>query len=414
MQRDQAIDTSVARFVIIGAGVAGTATAWRLSKAGHKVMLVDRHDEPCSGASHRNGAQLSYSYCDALASPSLLAKMPAILLGHEPAFRVRLQADPRFLLWGLRFALNSMPGAFEANTRHLLELAMASQALLPKLMAEFQIAFDYKVAGKLVLCHTADSLDRARAGVCLKQSLGIDIRIIDRADAEKIEPALGGYADHFAGAIYSPNDAVGNPSRFCEELIVGLVKNYGLRTLYQAEATRILKRNGRVTGVAFLNHDPEECDGVVVATGYDAQLVGGLADFGAIWPVQGYSVTVPAKPESMQVSITDPMRRLVFARLGKNVRIAGIADIGRRDFTFDRPRYETLKEGVAAAFPGSFDLTTSEGWSDARPCTPSSRPLIGRGTARGLYMNIGHGTLGWTLCLGSAERLNALVEEDLA
>jgi D-amino-acid dehydrogenase len=185
-----------------------------------------------------------------------------------------------------------------------------------------------------------------------------------------------------------------------------------MQARYRHEARDIVIKGGRVAALAFRNHETESCDGVVMATGYDTRLLGIRSSFGAIWPVQGYSITVPAAPDSMRVSITDPKRRLVFARLGYKVRVAGIADIGSRSFTFDQSRYETLKRGAASAFPGRFDQAVTEGWSDARPCTPSSQPVIRRGSVPGLYLNMGHGTLGWTLSLGSAERLAALVGED--
>ncbi len=404
----------MAKVVVVGAGVVGAATAWRLCKAGHEVTLVDRHDGPCGGASQRNGAQLSYSYCDALASPGLLARMPAILMGCDPAFRVRLQADPGFLLWSLRFVLNATPAAFRRNTAALLTLAAVTETLMPELLAEFPVAFDHVVAGKLVLCRDAASLESARAVVAMKRALGIEVAVIDRAEAERVEPALTGYADAFVGAIHSPRDAVGSPPKFCAGLIDGLMARHGLRTRYRAEATQLMRRGSRVTGVAFRSGETEACDGIVLATGQDTTLSGGLRALGAIWPVQGYSLTARATSGSMRVSVTDPSRRLVFARLGGEVRVAGIADIGRRGFSFDQARYESLKRTATAAFPDGFDLTGAEGWSGARPCTPSSRPVIGRGRVSGLYLNLGHGTLGWTLCLGAAERLAALVAKDLA
>ncbi|MER8395329.1 FAD-dependent oxidoreductase [Mesorhizobium sp. M1340] len=404
----------MAKFIVIGAGVVGVATAWQLCRAGHTVTLVDRNDGPSGGASQRNGAQLSYSYCDALASPGLLARMPAILLGHDDAFRVKLQADPGFLLWGLRFLLNSSPRAFSRNTSALASLAAATERLMPKLMAEFALAFDYAVAGKLVLCHSAESLAKARATVKMKSALGLEVELLTQAEALRVEPALQGYADAFAGAIHSPNDAVGSPSSFSEGLVAGLMARYGLRTLYRSEAREIVMKRGRVAGVAFRNNEMETCDGAIVATGYDTRLLGRRSALTEIWPVQGYSTTVSAGPDAMRVSITDPTRRLVFARLGETIRIAGIADIGPRQFTFEQSRFETLKRAAASAFPDRFDQISGEGWSDARPCTPSSQPHIGRAKTPGLYLNLGHGTLGWTLCLGSAERLATMIADDRA
>ncbi len=404
----------MAKFIVVGAGVVGVATAWQLCKAGHQVTLVDRNGAPCGGASLKNGAQLSYSYCDALASPSLIGRMPGILLGRDPAFRAFLQPDSRFLFWGMRFVWNARAAAFERNTRALLALAASTQRLLPGLLDEFPMEFDYAVAGKMILCHTPAQMDHGRSIAAMKRGLGIRIEVLDRAAAEAVEPALKDHPDAFLGAIYSPDDCVGRPSQFCAALVAGLTERYGLKARYLCGVRKLLTRNGRVSGVAFRNYESEDCDGVVLATGYDTGLLPPLARFGAIWPVQGYSLTAPALPGAIKVSVTDPKRRLVIARLGDTIRIAGIADIGRRAFTFDQSRYESLKSEAIGAFPLSFDPSVADGWSDARPCTPSSQPMIRRGAVPGVYLNLGHGTLGWTLCLGSAEALGRIVAADFA
>ncbi|WP_341643225.1 FAD-dependent oxidoreductase [Thauera sp. SDU_THAU2] len=170
------------------------------------------------------------------------------------------------------------------------------------------------------------------------------------------------------------------------------------------EASEILAPGDRVAGVRFHARDTEPCDAVVVATGYGTGLRGAGLGGSAIWTVQGYSLTARAKPDAMRVSVTDPKRRLVFARLGETVRVAGIADIGPREFAFDQSRFDTFRAAARSCFPGAYDAADAEGWSDARPCAPDSRPLIGRGKVRGLYLNLGHGACGWTLCLGAADR----------
>lgn len=405
----------MARVIVVGAGVVGTASAYMLCKAGHEVTLVDRNAGPCGGASVRNGAQLSYAYGDALASPSLVGHMPGILMGRDPAYRVQLHADPEFLIWGLRFVLNSTAARFRANTAYLLEMAQGTRRLLAEVLAEFDLAFDYKISGKMILYPTAKDFAGARAGFDLKTSMGLRQEMLNREEATRIEPALDHYRDEIAGVIYSPDDAAGRPSQFCEQLIAALRKKYGLRTRYLCEAERVLLRNGRACGVVFRNFETLESDAVVIATGYGTKLSGPFSpSFSSVWPVQGYSVTLPANEQAMQVSITDVKRKLVFARLGDQVRIAGIADIGRRLFAFEQDRFEVLKRTAGAAFSAGFEFdpkTNPEGWSDARPCTPSSRPIIGHGRVKGVYLNYGHGTLGWTLCLGSAERLMAVMNE---
>lgn len=165
----------MASLAVVGAGVVGVCTAYELARAGHQVILVDRNTGPAQGTSARNGAQLSYAYSDALASPSLLSHFPDILLGRDPAYRVRLQADPEFLLWGLRFLLNAGQGRFLDNTRYLLGLAAASQSTLTELLGRHQLQFDYAVAGKMILYATPEAFAGSRPGCELKAGLGFPL-----------------------------------------------------------------------------------------------------------------------------------------------------------------------------------------------------------------------------------------------
>ena len=402
----------MAHFAVIGAGVIGVASAWQLCKLGHKVTLIERETAICAGASARNGAQLSYSYCDALASPSLLGRLPSILLGRDPAFRIRLQADPSFYAWGLRFLWNCRRRAFEDNTSSLLRLAAETQKRLPEVIRAFDLQFDHAASGKLVLCPTRADMEMAALGLAFKARHGLEQHLLSRDQAEAIEPALKRYQDDFAGAVYSPRDAAGRAPEFCSGLAAGLKRHYGLELITGRPARQIILRKGRVAGVA-LEGGSIACDAAVVATGSAQDLLPARwRRLGGLWPVQGYSITVQASPGAMQVSITDPRRRMVFARVGSDVRIAGIADIGNRICAFDQSRMDVLRQQAATAFSGCFDIGGPDApWTGARPCAPSSRPWIGHTAVPGLFMNIGHGTLGWTLCLGSAVQLGAAVTQ---
>lgn len=406
----------MARIAIVGAGVVGVATAYLLCKAGHSVTLVDRNARPAQGVSQSNGAQLSYAYSDALASPWLLAAMPEILSGRDPAYRFRLQADPEFLIWGLRFLGNCLAPRFEANTRYLLEMAEQTRQILRELLDEFNLAFDYEVAGKMLLYPNEASFEKGAGVRNLKQAMGFQLEALDRAAATNIEPALDAYADEIGRVVYCPDDAVGRPDRFCETLVEALVQRYGLQRHLEREVQRILSRKGAVTGLSFRAGDPICCDAVVVATGNETGLMP-LMDRprGGLWPIQGYSFTAPATDRSMRVSITDVKRKLVFARIGDEIRVAGLADIGPRHVAFDSRRFGALRSSASEAFVDAFrPFADSEGdpWTEGRPCTPSSRPLVRRGSMQGLYLNLGHGGLGWTLCLGSAASLLRCISQD--
>lgn len=403
----------MARVAIVGAGVVGVASAWLLCRAGHEVTLVDRHAGPAQATSHANGAQLSYAYGDALASPSMLGHLPAIVLGRDPAYRVRLQADPQFLLWALRFLIEATPRRFAANTRHLLLMAAETQRLLPELMREFTLPFDHAASGKMILYRSAAACDAGVAARRLKQQLGVRLQVLDRAEATAIEPALDLHPDPIERVVYSEDDSAGRPDAFCVALVGALQRRYGLQTRYGREALAVESERGQVTGLSFADCPPLPCDWLVLATGSATSLLPRRErPLGGLWPVQGYSISAPATPAAMRVSITDLARKIVFARLGDEVRAAGLADIGSRALRFDGVRYARFRAACVEAFGGAFDhadCTDLRPWTGGRPCTPSSRPIVKASRLRGLFLNLGHGTLGWTLCLGSARRLMQII-----
>lgn len=400
----------VSHVVVLGAGVVGVATAWLLCRAGHRVTLVDRHAGPAQGTSQANGAQLSYAYCDALSSPAMRRKLPAIAFGRDPAFRVRLQADPEFWIWGLRFLVEASPDRFVGNTRHLLAMAARTRELLQELLHELPpLSFDHAVSGKMILYDSAAACDAAGTLREIKRQMRIEQHVLSRAEASAIEPALDLYPDAIERVLYSPADAVGRPDAFCSALVEALRSRFGLVTRFGEEATGIVQERKQVVGLALRGRAPVPCDELVLATGSATALLPWRdRPWGGLWPVQGYSITARATNRAMQVSVTDLKRKIVFARLGGEVRVAGMADLGARACRFDARRFETFQQSAVEAFGPAFSHGPGvqlQPWTGGRPCTPSSRPVVRAGSLRGLYLNLGHGTLGWTLCLGSAQQL---------
>ena len=406
----------MAHVAVIGAGVAGVASAYLLCRAGHRVTLVDGHAGPALANSRRNGAQLSYGYCDALASPSLLRSFPAILFGRDPAYRVRLQSDPAFLIWGLRFLANSVATRSVANTRHLLELAVNSASVLQNLLSEFELSFDYEVSGKMILYASESGFQKGADIRQLKQSLGFRQEALGFDEACALEPALASYQGNISRVLFNPDDATGRPDQFCIALVERLRSKYSLETLFGAEVKQLVVRNNQIAALSFASRTELACDAVVVATGFMPEFLGWRdRGVGQVWPVRGYSVTGLASDSAMRISITDLKRKLVFARIGSELRIAGLADIGPRDPLFRDERLQALR----ALSQSAFDVPMMDGcddaaaaWAGNRPCTPNSRPFIGRRRLKGLYLNLGHGTLGWTLSLGSAQKLVLILSED--
>lgn len=404
----------MARVAVVGAGVVGVSSAYLLAKAGHDVTLIDAAAEPGRGASAGNAAQLSWAYGDAMASPALLKHLPAIALGRDPAFRIRWHLDPDFLRWGLRFLVNASAARWWENTKALLELAAQSREELALLMAETDLAFDYRMAGKLHLFADTRSFSAARSGVSRKAAMGIDQRLLTRMEAEEIEPALERYQSDIAGAIHTPGDALGDAAAFCRQLTRHAVHETGVTAIFGHRATGLVRRNDRLTAIRFADREELRVDAAVICVGPQvAPFSSQLGEMRAIRTVRGYSLTVDRGFDAPLVSLTDVKRKLAFVSVGERYRVAGLADIeGSRSHGFETSRFDALHAAASAVLPDVFrDAKNPQTWSGERPMTPTSRPIIGPSRKMaGVFINAGHGMLGWTLALGSARRIVDLLK----
>jgi D-amino-acid dehydrogenase len=393
---------------VVGAGVVGVASAYLLARAGHRVTLIDAEAQPGRGASAGNAAQLSWAYGDAMASPGLLKQLPGILANRDPAFRVRLRFDRDFLLWSLRFLANTPSWRWWNNTTEILKLADESRREMVLLLAEADISIDYRVAGKLHLYPDVASLSSAKSVVERKRLLGLEQRVVSRSEAEKLEPALKVYQGQIAGAVYSPGDALGDAAAFCLQLTQFVVDKYAVSTCFGRRVAGFEQRGGRFSGVRFADCDALSADAAIVTAGAMIRALSAqVSEARTIYPVVGYSLTVPWREGAPRVSLTDVKRKLAFATIGERFRVAGLADIKKPGSGFDTERFAVLRETANAVLPGCFEQAEWElCWSGERPMTPSSRPIVAPSRKiAGVYVNAGHGMLGWTLALGSARRL---------
>ncbi|WP_052071643.1 FAD-dependent oxidoreductase [Sphingopyxis sp. MWB1] len=399
-----------ADILVLGAGVIGVTTAYALARRGLSVALVDRAEEAGRGTSFANGGQLSYAYTDALAQPGLIAKMPGMILGLDPAFRIRPSLDPDFLRWGLAFLRNCTNARFAHNTRAALALALESQAAMADLLARHSLDFAHESSGKLHLLRDAGGIERAEQVAALKRAAGIDQHILTGAEAMEIEPALAD-AGPVAAAIWTPSDAVGDPYAFCRQLCRLATEHHGVQPHFGFDLTA-LERSAE--GVVAVDRAGRQIAArrAVVCLGAEAARF--LAPMGIRMPVaamKGYSFTAPALPHSPRVSITDTGRKIVFCRLGDQMRIAGLAELNNWCTDIEAARMNALVDGARAAMPEAADYERLHSpWAGLRPMTPNSLPII-KAEDAALFLNIGHGMLGWTFAMGAAERLAALVEE---
>ncbi len=394
------------RIIVIGAGVIGATSAHWLAAAGHKVVILEQAAGPAQGVSAGNGGQLAYAYVEPLAAPDIWAMLPALLLGRESAVRVTRPFDPAFLVWASRFLMRCRQSALDSALVHLLSLSLESRRALDWLLERQALEFAYRKAGKLILYRDAPALDAAARLLGAKRERGYSLEILDEAAARALEPALADYRAPIAGAVYAPDDAIGDCALFTGALIAAGVARQGLRLHVGCQVTGLLGDRSRVRGVATANGEIA-ADAVVLAAGLEARaLARPLGLKLPIYPVKGYSLTAPAGAQAPAISLTDRAERLLITRLGDKVRVAAFADF---DGWHDHPnsaRADELTSLARRLYPQAARWDEAEPvWMGSRPMTPDGIPLIGATAIPGLFLNVGHGGLGWTLACGSALRL---------
>ncbi len=396
--------------IVIGAGVIGVASTYALARRGWRVTLIDREDAAAMQSSHANGAQLSYCYTDALGSPSTLAALPKLMRARD-GVSMRLFGGPEYLSWLASFARNCTPGRFRHNTLALLKLGLESRDAMDRLCAEHAIDFGRRTVGKLLLLHSPEEMERARRSRDLKQSVADFEQVIhDRRELPGLDPALEAVADDVIGAIHTPAEEVGDPFLFCTAMIDILRREYGVEVKFGSGVDRIEQVSSGAR-VRTENGETIEADVAVICSGTDSnRLLAPLGQRVPIQPMKGYSFEMPLANGSPQVSVTDVKRRIVIVNLGDRMRVAGFAALGQWGYEIEPGRIERLREVAHDCMPNAGDYSKlSRHWAGLRPTTPTSQPVIARPQA-GLAVNAGHGALGWTLAMGSGERLAALLD----
>ena len=392
------------RVVVLGAGVVGVTTAYYLSERGHSVTVVDRAESVASGASAGNGGQLSYSFTDAMASPALFSKFPKMMAGLDPAFYVRPPLNSQLVCWGQAFLRQCSGHQNRQNTLAILQLALRSASLMTELRTQTGLKFSFREAGKLVLLAGKAALTEAAQVCTLKRQYGCDARVVTFAQAAEIEPALNHLENEYAGAVYSKSDQVGDSLEFTTGLSQWLTLNRETEFRLNTTVQKIVTRGNKLAAVET-DQGTIQADAVVVCMGaWSSKLLDPLGIKTNIYPMRGYSLTLPASETSNSVSITDPGCKIVFSRLGDEIRIAGFADFVGFRTGMDGVRAQKLYKTARTIAPSiaNYDVSSTGEWGGFRPMTPDSRPLTGPSSVEGVHLNTGHGMLGWTLACASA------------
>ena len=413
------------KVIVLGAGLLGVTSAYFLRQQGHEVTVIDRQATPAAETSFANGGQISVSHAEPWANPSAPLKVLKWLGKEDAPLLFRIRADMRQWLWGLQFLRECTPARTRHNIGQIVRLGSYSRATLQALRRDIGIEYDERTQGILHFYTSQKEFDGAEGPASQMRELGCDRRVISADEAVQIEPALRHVRPQLAGATYTAEDESGDANRFAREL-VARCRADGVQFLMSHTVTALREAGGKIDHVEAT--DPEgrfqrvRGDAYVLAMGSLSPLYASpLGIHLPIYPAKGYSVTLPVKDASMahQVSLTDDEYKLVFSRLttpptpaapgGDRLRIAGTAELNGYDRDLNRVRCEAIVKRTEALFPGAGDTEQAQFWTGLRPATPSNVPIIGRSKIANLYLNTGHGTLGWTHACGSGKSIARIV-----
>jgi D-amino-acid dehydrogenase len=397
------------KVIVLGAGVIGVTTAWFLAKSGHDVSVVDRQPAPGMETSFANGGQISVSHAEPWANPSAPLKVLKWLAQEDAPLLFRLRPDLRQWLWGLSFLRECTPARTRHNIRQIVTLGLYSRATLQALRAETGIEYDHLARGILHFYTSRKELDAALEPARVMREHGCDIELVSAAQCVEIEPALASAWHLLVGGSMTTTDESGDAHKFTQRL-ASLCASRGVRFI-QRNILGLLKAGERIDGV-HVEGEMLKGDAYVVCLGaYSPLLTRPLGIELNIYPAKGYSATVPVKDaaQAYSVSLTDDEYKLVFSRLGDRLRIAGTAELNGYDTGLNQARCRALLRRTEQLFPGAGDMAQAEFWAGLRPATPSNVPYIGAARYPNLFLNTGHGTLGWTHSCGSARALADII-----
>lgn len=402
------------RAVVAGAGVVGVTAAWYLAAAGHEVIVVDRQNGPALETSFANGGQVSVCHAEPWANP----RAPAMVLrwiGREDSPLLwRMRADPAQWGWGLRFLLECLPGRTRANIEALVALGLYSRASLKHLRQSLSLEYDQQMRGILHVYTRAAEFDRAALRAAEMTALGCDRRVVDAAECIAVEPALARSQIALAGGTYTPDDESGDAHAFTE-MLAHRCRERGVAFRFGARVSGLAGTSSRIDALQLADGTQVSGDLFVLALGSQTPLLlrgAGLRVRMPIYPAKGYSLTYALKGigTAPVVSLTDDEHKLVVSRLGDRLRVAGTAEFCGYDDSINPGRIAAMKRRIGDLLPDCTQAVPAETWAGLRPATPGNVPMIGASGCPNLFLDCGHGTLGWTLACGSARLLADLID----
>lgn len=399
------------KILVLGAGVVGTAAAYYLAADGHEVTVVERHPQAARGTSYSNAGLVSPGDATAWASPAALRTFVRGIFNHDLGIRVRLRLDPYLLAWSLRFLRECTKPRMRANTDVKIRLALYSRRCIDELSARTGIAYDARSKGILYFFRSQQALDEGAENYLYLSRHGLGVEVVDRKRMIDLDPGLAGSAAKIAGAVYSPMDQTGDSRLFTEALSAYAADRLGVRFLYGTTVERLDTDGDRVRAVAT-SAGLLQADAVVLSMGPESGVFGRRHGIDLpIYPVKGYTATVPLEDPALGPTMggADEDSFVAYSRLGNRLRLTSTAEFTGFDRNFRPKDFASLFRVGHELFPGAFDEKKAELWAGLRPMMPNSIPVFGQARYRNLYLDTGHGHLGWTMACGSGKFLADLV-----
>jgi D-amino-acid dehydrogenase len=393
------------KVLILGSGVIGVTAAYQLARAGHEVTVVDRQESAGMETSFGNAGEISPGYSAPWAGPGVPLKAIKWLLMHHRPLVIRPHFDWHLMRWGLAMLRNCTQARYELNKSRMVRLAEYSRDCLKTLRSETQIHYDERMQGTLQLFRTQTQLDSIGADIEVLQRYGVTFEVLDVAGCVRAEPALAAVKHKFVGGLRLPGDETGDCFKFTQNLSHLAATTLNVQFQYGTQIEDLLTKNHQIDGVLTRN-GTLRADAYLVALGsYSPLLLRNVDVQVPVYPVKGYSITVPIAdaawaPES---TVMDETHKVAITRLGERIRVGGTAELAGYSLQLHDARRQTLEHVVTDLFPQGGDVTQAQFWCGLRPMTPDGTPVLGRTHWSNLYLATGHGTLGWTMAAGTAK-----------
>ena len=397
------------KVVVLGAGIIGVTSAYQLAKAGHEVTVIDRQQGPALETSFANAGEVSFGYCSPWAAPGIPMKAIKWLFMHHAPLILRPKVDGAMLSWLVKMLSNCTSERYAINKSRMLRLADYSRISLAQLREETGIAYDERMQGTLQLFRTQAQLDASAKDVKALAADGIPYKVLDPEGCVGVEPALRHVRGKIVGGLLTPKDETGDCFKFTNALAAKAIE-LGVKFQY-GTTIKGLDVQGEQARAVMTDRGRLNADAIVIALGsYSPLLLKPLGISLSVYPVKGYSLTIPITDASRapESTVMDETYKIAITRLGDRIRVGGMAEISGYTNDLGLARRQTLEHSVTDLFPGG-DVAKASFWSGLRPMTPDGTPVIGPTKIKGLFLNTGHGTLGWTMSSGSARVISDLV-----